>query len=56
LSDETVIQGIANGEHSRLIEAVCRWKSARRIGLRDLNTDAETARALNRAINAAIVP
>ena len=47
---------IANGEYSRLnLEAVCRWKSARRIGLLDLNTDAEIARALYRAINAADV-
>ena len=47
---------IASGDVSRPnLEAICRWKSARRIRLLDKNTDAEIEQALKQAIAAADV-
>jgi hypothetical protein len=44
---------IASGDFSRPnLEAICRWKSPRRIRLLDKNTDAEIAQALKQAIGA----
>jgi hypothetical protein len=45
---------IAGGDFSRgCLEAICRWKSPRRVGLLDNNTDVEIEQALRRAIAAA---
>jgi hypothetical protein len=45
---------VAGGDFSRrCLEAICRWKSARRVGLLDNNTDVEIKQALRQAIAAA---
>jgi hypothetical protein len=47
---------IASGDYRREnLEAICRWKSVRRIGLLSYNTDSEIELALKRAIGAADV-